>query len=297
MHYKTVQDFIRHLQDERRLSTYTVRNYKKAIQDLCDYLKINHEDELFTIHINQARSFVIELQKKYIRKTIHCSVSGLRMYYRYLIKHRYIDSSPFTQIKLPKLEKKLPKFLTESQILNLLKGPQVLFQDAKLSEFEYMRDQAVLEILYGTGLRVSEAANLKYYQLNSEHCALYTVGKGNKERLCPMGQIAWDAVMNLKKHFNSSSNDFVLVKNNNKPLMVRGIQLLLKRYLKLAGLPMDITPHKIRHTYATHLLNKGIDLRILQKLLGHNSLSATQVYTHLDSSHLKKVHLMAHPRA
>lgn len=294
--------FLRHLQDERRLSAYTVRNYKKAIHILFIWLKLEGEASLaplLSLSTAQARSFVIEQQRKFSRRTIHHYISALRSFYRYLIREKLIHKNPYAGLVLPKLAKKLPKFLTEKQMLVLLDGPKKRLAQGEMSTFESARDQLVLELLYGGGLRVSEAAGLTYENVDLEHQALNIVGKGNKERICPIGPLACEALRVFKDTlpFEPSPNSILLIQANQKPLGVRGIQNVLKTYLKLAQLPADITPHKIRHSYATHLLNRGIDLRVLQKLLGHNSLSATQVYTHLDMNHLKKVHHLAHPRA
>ncbi len=294
--------FLRHLKDERRLSAYTVRNYKKAIHILFLWLKLEGEASLaplLSLSAAQARSFVIEQQRKFSRRTIHHYVSALRSFYRYLIREKLIQKNPYAGLFLPKLAKKLPKFLTEKQMLLLLDGPKKRLAAGEMSPFESARDQLVLELLYGGGLRVSEAAALTYENVDLEHQALSIVGKGNKERICPIGPLACEALKVFKAtlSFEPSPKSILLIHANEKPLGVRGVQNVLKTYLKLAQLPADITPHKIRHSYATHLLNRGIDLRVLQKLLGHNSLSATQVYTHLDMNHLKKVHHLAHPRA
>lgn len=294
--------FLQYLGAERRLSAYTVRNYKKAIHRLLNWLEIEEGEELkrlLSLTVLEARSFVIEQQRQFSRRTVHHTVSALRTFYRYLIREKHALSNPYASLSLPKLEKRLPRFLTEKQIRLLLEGPQKRLYAGDITPFECARDQVVLELLYAAGLRVSEAASLAYAHLDKAHAVLRIVGKGNKERICPIGNFAWKALEALEATlpFPLEGHSLVLVQANQTPLGVRGIQRLLKVYLKLAGLPLDITPHKIRHSYATHLLNRGMDLRVLQKLLGHSSLSATQVYTHLDMQHLKKVHNLAHPRA
>lgn len=294
--------FLQYLEAERRLSPYTVRNYKKAIQSLLAWLKVNENDaveRLLALSTLEARSFIIEQQRQFSRKTLHHTVSALRTFYRYLIREKYIFKNPYTNLTLPRLEKRLPKFLTEKQIRLLLEGPEKRLKQGTISTFDYTRDQLVLELLYGGGLRVSEAASLRYANIDEGQSALRIIGKGNKERICPLGSLAWKALETFKNTlpFAYTQQSLVLVHANQKPLGVRGIQTTLKVYLKLAGLPADMTPHKIRHSYATHLLNRGMDLRTLQKLLGHASLSATQVYTHLDIQYLKTVHHRAHPRA
>ncbi len=297
-----IVSFLQYLEAERRLSLYTVRNYKKAIHSLRIWLKIEEGGDvkkLLSLSVLEARSFVIEQQRQFSRRTVHHTVSALRTFYRYLIREKYILRNPYASLTLPKLEKRLPKFLTERQILLLLDGPKMRLNAGEITPFEAARDQLVLDLLYGGGLRVSEAARVSYENVDEAHATLHIVGKGNKERLCPIGDCAWRALEVFKKMlpFTPSPQSPILIQANQAPSGVRGIQRVLKIYLKLAGLPEDITPHKIRHSYATHLLNRGMDLRVLQKLLGHSSLSATQVYTHLDIHHLKKVHHLAHPRA
>lgn len=302
VHRSLVIAFLSYLSAERRLSAYTVRNYKKALHSLLAWLKVDENqgpERLLSLSSLEARSFVIEQQRQFSRRTVHHTVSALRMFYKYLIREKLILKNPYASLTLPKLEKRLPKFLTEKQVLLLLEGPQKRFLAGELSPFDCARDRLVLELLYGGGLRVSEAAGLLYENLEEEQKALQVVGKGNKERICPIGELAWQALRAFKAvlPFSVTRQSLILTQANQSPLGVRGIQKILKTYIRLAGLPDDITPHKIRHSYATHLLNRGMDLRILQKLLGHASLSATQVYTHLDIQHLKKVHHLAHPRA
>lgn len=294
--------FLQYLQDERRFSAYTVRNYKKAIQVLFTWLKLPEDGSLepvLSLRTAQVRAFVIEQQRQLSRRTIHHYVSALRSFYRYLMREGLVTKNPSLGLVLPKLDKKLPKFLTEKQMALLLEGPKKRLAAGELSPFESARDALVLELLYGGGLRVSEAAGLTYANLDPDHQALRISGKGNKERLCPIGPVAWKALDAFRSvlPFELTPASLVLIQSNGQALGVRGIQTMLKVYLKLAQLPFDITPHTLRHSYATHLLNRGLDIRILQKLLGHSSLSATQVYTHLDMHHLKKIHHLAHPRA
>lgn len=292
-----IDSFLKHLRDERRLSAYTVRNYKIALDQFVDWLKSSNE--LIHITTMQARSFIIDMQNNQGRRTLHSRISGLRTFYRYLVKNKFLRKNPFIGLSMPKLEKRLPKFLTEKQIILLLETPKQEYEKQAIDAFACAKDTLVLELLYGGGLRVSETANIQYKDIEEENKAIRILGKGNKERLCPIGQKAWESLIYFKNNFARETNpsSYILINTSGKPIGVRAIQVLLKKYLRLAGLPMDITPHKIRHSYATHLLNNGMDLRTLQKLLGHNSLSATQVYTHLDMTRLKQAHAKAHPRA
>ena len=200
---------------------------------------------------------------------------------------------------MPKLERRLPKFLTEEQMVRLLAGPARLLENGGIAAFTACRDRLVMELLYGGGLRVSELTALNYGQIDLEAGVARVMGKGRKERLCPLGRVAVALLVKFKLEFALSSelSAPVVVNVRHQRLPVRQVQLLLKRYLVLAELPIDLTPHKLRHSYATHLLNAGADLRLVQELLGHAQLATTQVYTHVSVARLKEIYSKAHPRA
>ncbi len=293
--------FLEHLAGERRLSAYTVRNYRQAIRDFFAWMKENGRwngnwDQLDS---KKIRSFIIEKQATHSRRTIHNHFSALKAFAKYLVKQRHINRNPFTGVTLPKLHKPLPKFLSEKQMSKLLAGPMRLLENETLSPIFAWRDRLVLELLYGAGLRVSELAGLNYGAIDFQRGVARILGKGNKERLCPLGKIALLVLEKFRREYAPSTGwaDPVVLGNRNKRIRVRQVQLIVKKYLALADLPMDLTPHKIRHSFATHLLNRGADLRLVQDLLGHASLSTTQVYTHVTLSRLKEAHTKAHPRA
>ena len=190
-------------------------------------------------------------------------------------------------------------FLTEEQMIDLLAGPQRLLENQGVDGFTAWRDRLVMELLYGGGLRISELTGLNYGQIDFDTGVARVLGKGRKERLCPLGRMALAVLRKWRGEFarDTSPGAPVIVNSRHERLPVRQVQLLLKRYLALAGLPMDMSPHKLRHSYATHLLNAGADLRLVQELLGHVNLATTQVYTHVSVAHLKKIYEQAHPRA
>jgi integrase/recombinase XerC len=200
---------------------------------------------------------------------------------------------------LPKLEKRLPQFLTEEQMRALLNGPQRLLQNGTADAHTTWRDRLAMELLYGGGLRVSEVVALNFGAIDFDSGVARVVGKGKKERLCPLGRVALEVTKHFRATFapNKGPAGPVLVNANGTRLDVRTVQRMLKRYLALADLPLDLTPHKLRHSYATHLLNAGADLRLVQELLGHSQLATTQLYTHVSIARLKDVHAKAHPRA
>ncbi len=290
-------DFLAH---ERRYSGYTLRNYRQAFEDFWRWLATGAPGHgLARLEPREARDFVIEAQGRYGRRTLHNHVSALRAFYKFWLTQGRVARNPFTGVPLPRLEKRLPQFLTETQMRDLLAGPQRLIDGGDLDAFTAWRDRLVMELLYGGGLRVSELVGLNYVQLDFEAGVARVLGKGRKERLCPLGRVATAVLVKWRDEFarNTSPSSPVVVTPRHRRLSVRAVQLLLKRYLALAGLPPDLTPHKLRHSYATHLLNAGADLRLVQELLGHASLNTTQIYTHVSVARLKDVYNKAHPRA
>lgn len=293
--------FLTQLELEKQYSKYTLRNYGHAIRTFFLWLK-KHENwpgDLSAIKKSSIREFIIESQRSHSRRTLHAWISALRTFYNYLIKQKLLDTNPFDGVILPKLKKTLPVFLTEKQMLALIGGPMQLLSEKVIDPFEAWRDRLTLELLYGGGLRISEVTQLRYRDIDPQNGVASVLGKGKKERKCPLGKTALLCLKEFRDAHSPKSDihDLVLVTKDGKPYSPRAIQKMLKRYLSLAALPMDVTPHKIRHSYATHMLNRGANLRIVQTLMGHASLSTTQVYTHIDINRLKAVHAQAHPRS
>jgi integrase/recombinase XerC len=222
-------------------------------------------------------------------------VSALRSLFQFLFENGKVTTNPATNLITPKLEKSLPKIFTISQIKDLLAAPMYALDNGKITREIALRDAVILELLYGAGLRIGELGNVKIENINFSDRTLKILGKRSKERICPFSIAAHDAIM---QYLGTRKNQLapVLLDHGGKTLTPRAIQYRLKFYLRMAGLPMDLSPHKIRHSYATHLLNAGADLRLLQELLGHSSLSTTQIYTHIDSARMKEIHKNHHPR-
>jgi integrase/recombinase XerC len=296
-----LQPFLDYLAKERRYSAYTVRNYRQAFADFYLWLQQGrHRDTDFTaLTPRDMRDFIIEAQRRYKRRTLHNHVSGLRTFFRFWMQRGRVKHNPFAGVPLPNLEKALPKFLTESQMLLLLGGPQKLLANESLEAPAACRDRLVLELLYGGGLRVSELVALNYGAVDFGNGSARVLGKGRKERLCPLGAAAMAVLRKFRDEFaqRTGAADPVVVTDRHRRMPVRAVQLLVKKYLALADLPMDLSPHKLRHSYATHLLNSGADLRAVQELLGHANLTTTQIYTHTSVARLKEIYAKAHPRA
>jgi len=296
--------FAAHLALGRRYSAYTLRNYRQAFEDFIAWRRSSLGEgaagrELAGLTTRVMRDFVIEAQRRYGRRTLHNHASGLRAFFKYWQRQGRVEKNPLVGLTLPKLEKRLPKFLTESQMKLLLDGPQRLLENGTASPFMAWRDRLAMELLYGAGLRVSELTGLDFGSLEADGTVARVLGKGKKERLCPLGKMAAGVLAKWIREFARDTGLAapVLVDTRHQRMTPRAVQLMLKRYLALAGLPSDLTPHKLRHSYATHLLNAGADLRLVQELLGHASLNTTQVYTHVTVARLRAIYDKAHPRA
>ena len=286
MEFLEFDQFVSHLRLERRMSDYTVRNYSQAINYFFDFLKESGESIVLTEVTKQlARSYVIEAQNKYSRRTLRNHVSGLRTFFKFLQAREIVRTNPFTNITLPKLDQPLPKVMSQAQVFKLLDQPTYDGKDNNACDFYAIRDLLVLELLYAGGLRVSELVGINYGDVDMSNASIKVLGKGNKERIAPVGHRALATLEKFKKlHAKKSKIDSpVLINPSGTRLSVRSVQLLVKKYLNYAELPSDLTPHKLRHCFATHLLDNGADLRAVQELLGHSSLSTTQIYTFVSS--------------
>jgi integrase/recombinase XerC len=290
-----------HLALERRCSVYTVRNYRQAFEDFWRWAQTAGvwARGLDALEVREVRDFVIEARGRFDRRTLHNHVSGLRTWAKFWQRRGKLIRNPFVGVPLPKLEKRLPLFLTEEQMQRLLRGPQRLIENESERPEIAWRDRLAMELLYGGGLRVSEVVGLNYGSVDAANGVARVVGKGRKERMCPLGRVAVAVLVKVRDTYakKAGPDDPVLTNPNGTRMTVRAVQLQLKKYLALADLPLELTPHKLRHSYATHLLNAGADLRLVQELLGHAQLTTTQAYTHVSVARLREVYAKAHPRA
>lgn len=291
--------FLQHLEGERRMSPYTVRNYRQALQDFQRYLA---PDGLTPEAADQRalRSYIIDAQRAGTgRRTLHLRMSALRAFYQYLLKNGKLETNPATGVSVPRFRRPLPRYFSEKEVSGFLEIPMRWLEEGKLDPFTAYRDVLVFELLYAAGLRISELTGLNWSQANLKASSLRVHGKGGKERHCPMGELARDRLRIFRDEHAvvTGGEDPVLHDLAGARLKPFWIQKRMKGYLREAGLPEDLTPHKLRHSYATHLLNAGADLRVVQELLGHARLATTQVYTHVGLQRLKEAHRKAHPRA
>lgn len=296
-----LDEFIFMIGGQKRYSKNTVRNYHDSVHDWLAWI-VSAEmagGDFLKADKKTARSYIAELSTKYSHSSIHNKVSAIRSFYKYLIRTGTTDSDPFSLVKLPKKEKGLPVFLPESSMPALLSAPRFDGNNGLESKEDAMRDALCIELLYGAGLRVSELCSLKWGDIDLSSNIAKVLGKGSKIRFCPFGEKAGELLKLWRADFAKSTDRdaVVLTLKNGKPVYPRYVQRMLKKYLAQTGLPSNITPHKLRHSFATHLVNGGVDLRALQEMLGHASLSTTQIYTHLSTNKLLEEYRNNHPRA
>jgi site-specific recombinase XerD len=310
IHEPWTQKFLAHLAAERGASVYTLRNYRQTLTEFFRWhvQERQRPPEWEKLHRDDFRSYLRCLGRGELsRAAIQLRFCALRSFYKFLIRRSAVATSPIKNLALPKLEKRLPKFLTPQQMLDLLNAPlkelaaKSLGSDADIDPTPFLRDVAILETIYSCGLRISELCGLQAEDINWNEQLLRVRGKGKKERLVPVGAPALAAIQNYWNKLNRPSGIetpvFLTKAHKLKPLYPRLVQLRLKRYLALAGLDPHLTPHQLRHSYATHLLDAGADLRSVQELLGHAHLVSTQIYTHVTTERLKRAYDRAHPRA
>jgi site-specific recombinase XerD len=305
-----VESFMTHLATDRGASEYTQRNYRAALTEFASWHQAERQSapNWPKLQRDDFRSYLRFLgRQKLSRAATSLRFSALRTFYKFLVRRGIIEQTPIKNITLPKLEKRLPRFLSKDQMLALLDAPlkelaaQKEHADKPPKAAPFLRDVAILETIYSCGLRISELCGLQAADVDSNEALLRVRGKGKKERLIPIGSPALEAIRTYWKENGhepvGTEPVFSLEDEPNEAIYPRLVQLNLKKYLALAGLDPKLTPHKLRHSYATHLLDAGADLRSVQELLGHAHLVTTQVYTHITTDRLKKAYEKAHPRA
>ncbi|MCZ8539525.1 tyrosine recombinase XerC [Psychrobacillus psychrodurans] len=281
---------------ERNYSNHTVQEYEKDIKQFLSFLDIEGVSELNEVEYIHARLYVTKLyEEKLARTSISRKISSIRSYYKFLHKEYNIPDDAFQSLFHPKKEKKLPHFFYEEEI-------RQLFEGNRGTDSLSIRNIAILELLYATGIRVSELTAIELRHIDSGYGVVRVMGKGRKERYVPVGDYALAAiddylVNSRPKLMKKTTHSFLFVNSRGEHLTTDGIRYILNQMLKKASINSTIYPHMLRHTFATHLLNNGADLRSVQELLGHSSLSSTQIYTHVTKDHLRKTYMNAHPRA
>jgi integrase/recombinase XerC len=293
-------DFIRSIEVERQLSKHTLESYVTSIEQfiafLLKYTSIRRWSDVDEFNVRQ---YLIELLREHKKSTVQNRLSGLKSLFIFLKKYRAVEKNPFESLSTPKKEKTLPKILSPNAVALLLGQPKKLFLEDKISQFLYLRDALILELLYNSGMRLGELLSLRHGDVDFEQCSVKVRGKGNRERVCPIGIYSIQALERFTAGMGEKFSPTmpIIINGQGENLTPRQVQNRLKFYLQQSNLPMDISPHKLRHSYATHMLNNGADLRLIQELLGHAHLSTTQIYTHVNSAILQRAYRKAHPHA
>ncbi len=291
-----IEAFLNYISVERGLSRNTVISYSEDLGSYLKYLKSQSISSLSATTKNEIVNFMMSQKDRGMAaNSIARSLAAIRMFYRFLVRERILKSDPSSLVDSPKLWKRIPDTLSVNEVETLLAAPNV--RDLK----QGARDRAILETLYATGMRVSEAVNLKLDNVNTEVGFLRCVGKGDKERIIPLGK---KAIASIERYLAASrplllknkESEALFVSRFGKKISRQSLWKMIKRYARQARIKKLIKPHILRHSFATHLLERGADLRSVQEMLGHANISTTQLYTHINKERLKSIHRMYHPR-
>jgi len=312
-----VDHFVQYLEGEKNASEHTVSNYLVDIRQYCEIVWGEDAQPPYkwaSADRFAARKFLVFFQKLELSPaTTGRKLSALRSFYKFLLREEYVEQNPFSGLNLPKKGNYLPQILSVTEVGKLLDAPAKFSEQQQSTnpkqrlwrEYMVARDSAILELLYSTGMRINELVKLPEESIDLLSGVARVRGKGKKERLCPLGSPATRTMMkNLELRENiwllegrRDARSPVFLNKNGGPISARSIERMMKKYVLFCGLNAELTPHSLRHSFATHLLDAGADLRSVQELLGHASLSTTQIYTHVSVERLKEVYQLAHPRA
>ncbi len=297
--HTAIDGFLRYLKIERNASELTLKSYSEDFNSLLDYFldRVGSVPSPAEVHTAMLRGYVSYLHEcQYAKTTMARRLASLRSFFRYCQREQLVSTNPAKALRTPRTGRKLPHFLTAEQIIKLLEAPPA-------NEPEGIRDRAILETMYSAGLRVAELVGLDLESWDRDANILRVLGKGRKERIAPVGRHAskaldhWLAIREPSLDAPQEDKDALFLNRFGERLTTRSIGRMLEKYLKITGLDRHTTPHTLRHTFATHLLDGGADLRSVQEMLGHKSLTTTQIYTHVSTRRLKDTYEKAHPHA
>lgn len=287
------EEFLRYLAVERNSSPPTLKAYRQALEAF----RSENKTPWKKCSADDFRAYLFALMKReQARSYVRLQFSALRTFYRFLVERKKLRRDPVRELQLPKIDKKLPLVLTRNQIEELLAAPLKIDKNRAAPVWMPLRDVAIMELFYSSGLRLSELAALDVTDVDLYTESVRVFGKGRKERECPVGLPALETIQRYRAAANVHAGP-LFINKSRKRISPRSVWLVLKRYLRHTSIPISISPHKLRHSFATHMLDRGADLRSVQALLGHASLSTTQIYTHVTVERLKKAYADAHPRA
>ena len=285
-----IEEFLRYLLIDKGYSNNTIESYKR---DLIKFLEYNKNKSIDSISNDDLKEYIKYLSKDNLNdKSISRNISCLKSFYKFLVIDKKIKNNPAESLYIPKVRKSLPNILTEDEILKLL--------DVNLSDNYSYRNKAMLELMYGTGLRVSELVNLKLNDIDLNQEIVRTFGKGSKERIIPIGEFASESLKVYINNYRNSmlkkyNNDYLFLNNHGNQMTRQGFFKIIKNLAKEKGIEKELSPHTLRHSFASHLLKYGADLRTIQELLGHSDISTTQIYTHITNEQLKENYKEFHP--
>ncbi|MBA2874002.1 tyrosine recombinase XerC [Thermaerobacillus caldiproteolyticus] len=290
--------FIEYLQIEKNYSEYTIVCYKRDIEQFFAFMNEQAIERLEEVTYSDVRLYLTNLHhEQQSSRSISRKISSLRSFYKFLLREKKVAENPFALAALPKKEQKIPSFLYEQEL-------ESLFHVNDVNTALGQRNQALIELLYATGIRVSECCHIQLSDIDFSVSTMLIHGKGNKQRYVPFGRFAKEAleryVQNGRRELlqkGKTAHNYLFVNARGNPLTPRGVRHILNEMVKKAAIMQKISPHVLRHTFATHLLNEGADMRTVQELLGHAHLSSTQVYTHVTKDRLRHIYLHTHPRA
>lgn len=291
---KEINKFIDYLKYQKNYSIYTCNNYKKDLKEYNNFIvsnKLNYKN----LSYEDATKYLKFLnEEKNAKSSISRKLSSIRSFYKFLVLNNITDKNIFLIVSSPKKDKKIPKFINYSDINEIFNVPNINTPSGQ-------RERLILEILYGSGVRVSELVNIKLKDINLNNKSILIYGKGSKERIVSFGDYAYEMIL---KYINEGrvnllgniKSDYLIVGKNKENLTTRRIEQIIDKIIEKTSIKLNITPHVFRHTFATHLLDNGCDLLAVQELLGHASLSSTEIYTHVSNEHLREVYRKCHPR-
>ncbi|MBR2712741.1 MAG: tyrosine recombinase [Bacilli bacterium] len=291
---KIIDEFIEYLSIQKNYSDMTTLNYKKDLEEYSIFLKSKNY-KYDNMDYKKCIDYLLFLDEKKLKKTsISRRLSSLRTFYKFLVLNNYVNTNPFSLVSSPKKEKKIPSFIN-------YEGIEEIFNIPNIKTIDGQREKVILEVLYGAGIRVSELVNIKIKDIDFDNKTILIFGKGSKERIVSFGEPAKEAMKmyindSRKQYLNGKESEYLIVGNNTSKLTTRRIEQIIDKIITKTSIKMNITPHMFRHTFATHLLDNGCNLIAVQELLGHESLSSTEIYTHVSNEHLRDVYMKCHPR-
>lgn len=292
---ESLKSFLNYIIKQKKYSVNTAKNYEIDILEFKEYID-KESISYLEVDYDFIKGYLMELyNRKLSRNSVARKLSSLRSFYKYLFNNNLIKTNPFKYVSTPKKEKKLPKYIGVEEL-------EIIFNTPDLSTPLGQRDRLILEVLYATGIRVSELVNIKINDIDFYKKEVKILGKGNKERIDPFGDYCLDAMeifikggrKELLKKFNTTC-EYLIINGHGKKITTRGVEKIIDNVIKKASLKKHVSPHMLRHSFATHLLNEGCDILTVQELLGHESLESTQVYTHVSNERLRSVYLKCHP--